>query len=154
MNQTLTPPKTSTASGRTPLEVLRLYYGAMQAKSADDLAELYAADAIHEFSFFTPNGPSRLEGQEAVRSRYGHVWRNHPLTIDSIEDLFMYQATDPEVVIAQWRARATLNTSGKAVEITGLLVLRVRDGFIVHTRDFMDALGITNALGRPPFTPE
>lgn len=138
----------------TPRDVLRLYYNAMQAKSADELADLYAADAIHEFSFFTPNRPPRLEGREAVRSAYRDGWRDHPLTINAIDDLFVCEATDPEVVIGQWRARAILKSSEKAVEITGLLVLRVRDGLIVHTRDFMDGLGIANALGRLPFTAE
>jgi len=31
-------------------------------------------------------------------------------------------------------------------------VLRVRNGQIVHARDFMDALGVAHALGRPPFS--
>lgn len=140
---------------RTPIEVLELYYGAMRDKSADDFAELYAMNAVHEFSFFTPNGPPRLEGREAVRSSYKDRWRNHPLMIKTINSVFIYQATDPEVVIAQWLAQAALSTaSERAVEITGLLVLRVKDGLIVHTRDFMDSLGILHALGHTPNVPK
>jgi ketosteroid isomerase-like protein len=45
------------------------------------------------------------------------------------------------------RPRAT----GAAVEVTGLLALRVCGGKIVHCHDFMDAFGIARALGRPPF---
>jgi ketosteroid isomerase-like protein len=137
---------------RAPREVLRLMHRAMQTKSADALADLYADDAIHEFSFFTPNRPSRLTGRDAVRSSYREGWRNHPLTIDAIEDVFVYEATDPEIVMGQWRARATITATGKAVEITGVLVLRVRHGLIVYCRDFMDAMGIAHALGRPPFS--
>ena len=147
----MSQPSNAEPAERSPREVLRLYHLAMQNKSADDLADLYAPDAVHEFSFFTPNRPSLLEGQDAVRSAYREGWRDHPLTIDAIQDVFVYDATDPEVVVGQWRARATLAATGKALELTGLLVLRVRDGRIVHTRDFIDALGIAHALGRMPF---
>jgi ketosteroid isomerase-like protein len=139
--------------GRSPRDVLRLYHLAMLTKSADDLADLYARDAIHEFSFFTPNSAPFLESREAVRAAYRDGWRNHPLAIDAIEEVFSHEATDPEVVMGQWRARATVSATGKRVDITGVLVLRVRDGLIVHARDFMDALGIANALGRLPFAP-
>lgn len=62
-------------------------------------------------------------------------------------------ATNPEVVIGQWRLRGSVLATGAPVEITGLLVLRVRGGQIVHCHDFMDAFGIARALGRPPFAP-
>lgn len=135
----------------TPREVLRLFHAAMRAKSADALADLYTDDAIHEFSFHTPTQPPQLVGREAVRASYRAGWSNHPLHIDAIEDVFVEDGADPEVVIGQWRATGSLIATGAAVRITGLLVLRVRGGKLVHVRDFMDGLGIAHALGRPPF---
>lgn len=134
-----------------PRDVLRRYHAAMQAKSADALADLYAEDGIHEFSFYVPNRPERLVGREQVRASYREGWRDHPLDIAAIEDVFVHQTDDLEVVIGQWRAAATLRATGAQVGLTGLLALRVRGGQIVHTRDFMDGLGIARALGRPPF---
>ncbi len=143
----------ASSSGRTrsPREVLRLFHAAMTAKSADALADLYAPDATHEFPFFTPNQPARLEGREKIRDVYRRAWSDHPLDIERIEDVFVHEGEDREIVVGQWKARAIVRASGRAVEITGLLVLRVRSGLIVHTRDFMDALGIATALGREPF---
>ena len=135
----------------TPRQVLRRFYDAMHAKSADALADLYAEDAIHEFSFTVPHRPSRYVGQAEVRAGYGEAWRDHPLEIDAIEDVFVHDAVDHEVVIGQWRLRGSLRATGVPVEVTGLIVLRVRDGKIVDCRDFMDAMGIARALGRPPF---
>ncbi|WP_224367507.1 nuclear transport factor 2 family protein [Hyalangium versicolor] len=137
---------------RTPREVLRLFHGAMKAKSADALADLYAPNGVHEFSFATPNVPPAYVGREAVREGYRKGWNNHPLTIESIEDVFVHESTDPEVVIGQWRVKGTVVATGRAVTLTGLLELRVREGVIVHTRDFMDVLGVANALGRVPFS--
>lgn len=141
----------SSGRARSPREVLRLFHAAMTAKSADALADLYAPDATHEFPFFTPNQPARLEGREKIRDVYRRAWSDHPLDIERIDDVFVHEGEDREIVVGQWKARAIVRASGRAVEITGLLVLRVRSGLIVHTRDFMDALGIARALGREPF---
>ncbi len=151
MREYLDPAALAAARPATPREVLRRFHAAMQAKSADALADLYAADAIHEFSFTVPHRPARYIGQAEVRAGYRDGWRDHPLDIDAIEDVFVHEATDPEVVIGQWRVRGSLRATGAPVEVTGLLVLRVRGGKIVHCHDFMDAFGIARALGRPPF---
>ncbi|MEO7732745.1 MAG: nuclear transport factor 2 family protein [Kofleriaceae bacterium] len=132
-------------------ELLRRYHAAMQAKDADALAELYAADAIHEFSFYTPNRPPQLVGREAIRASYREGWRDHPLDIHAITDVVVFEAADPEVVFGQWRATATLRTTRAPVTITGFIGLRVREERIVHTWDFMDGLGVAHALGRLPF---
>ena len=147
------PDEVSSASGdcATPRAVLRRFHAAMHAKSADALADLYTEDAIHEFSFAVPHRPARYVGQAEIRAGYGEAWRDHPLEIDAIEDVFVHDAADPEVVIGQWRLRGSLRATGAPVEATGLLVLRVRGGKIVHCRDFMDAMGLARALGRPPF---
>lgn len=130
-------------------QILHKFYAAMQAKSADALADLYAIDGIHQFGFTVPNRPQQLVGREAIRESYTEGWHNHPLEIQAIDDELLFQATDPEVVIGQWRGRAT--HEGEPVSLTGLLILRVRAGEIVHCHDYMDVLGIARALGRPPF---
>lgn len=136
---------------RSPRALLRLFHAAMAAKSADALADLYAVDAVHEFSFTTPHRPPAYHGREEVRAGYRDAWRDHPLHIDEIHDVFVYDTTDPEVVIGQWALTGSLRTTGAPVKVTGLLVLQARHGEIVHLRDFMDVLGVSQALGRPPF---
>jgi ketosteroid isomerase-like protein len=153
MREYLDPAALAAARPTTPREVLRRFHAAMQARSADALADLYAPDAIHEFSFAVPHRPPRYVGQAEVRAGYREAWHDHPLDIDAIEDVFVHDASDPEVVVGQWRLRGSLRKTGAPIEATGLLVLRVRDGQIVHCHDFMDGLGLARALGRPPFSP-
>ncbi|MCA9626452.1 MAG: nuclear transport factor 2 family protein [Myxococcales bacterium] len=127
------------------------YYQAMSLKSADALADLYAENAVHEFGFTTPNRPQKLFGRDAVRDAFRERWKEHPLDIQRIENEFVLEGADPELVTAQWRAQATIGATGKRVQLTGLLVLRVQAGYIVHTRDYMDSIGLERALGRTPF---
>jgi ketosteroid isomerase-like protein len=149
---TKTAPRAEGAPGaRSARDVLTLYHRAMAAKSADDLAALYAPDAVHEFSFFTPNRPSRLLGRESVRASYKQGWERHPLEIDAIDDVFVVEGADPEMIVGQWQLVGIVRSTRRPVAITGLLVLRVHDGFIVHARDFVDGLGVADALGRAPF---
>lgn len=132
-----------------PRQLLRRFYDAMQAKSADALAELYAPAGIHQYGFAVPNRPHRLVGREAIRASYTEGWRNHPLDIESIDDELVVAGADPEIVVGQWRGRA--HHKGEPVSLTGLLILRVRAGEIVHGYDYMDALGVARAVGRLPF---
>ena len=152
MREYLDPGALAEVRGATTVAVLHRYHEAMRLKSADALADLYAEDAVHEFPFFMANGQHALVGREAIRASYRAGWANHPLDIHAVEDVFVQIAADPEIVTGQFRARATLRSTGAPVEITGLLVLRVHQGQIVHTRDFMDALGVAHALGRAPFS--
>ncbi|MER6049242.1 nuclear transport factor 2 family protein [Streptomyces sp. NPDC001793] len=134
----------------SPRDVLAAFHRAMLAWSADDLADLYAPDAVHEFPFLAPGRPHRYHGREEVRAGYRAAWSATSVRLQEIHDVVLFDSTDPEVVIGQWGATATLESGAAPVAITGLLILRVRDGLIVHALDYMDSLGTFHALGRLP----
>ena len=128
-------------SARTPRDVLSLYHRALEARSADQVAELYSPDAVHEFSVPVPHRPPVCHGREAVRAAYRTAWAKDPLVIESLQKTFVRQAhDDPEVVIGQWQIHGTLLATGERVNVNGLLFLQVRNGLIVHARDFLDGL--------------
>ena len=132
---------------RSPRDVLGLYHRALEARSADRLAELYAVDAVHEFSVLVSHRPPLCHGREAVRAAYRTAWAKDPLVIEALENTFVREAhDDPEVVIGQWQMHGTRLTTGERVVVNGLLFLQVRDGLIVHARDFLD--GLETALAK------
>ncbi len=121
-----------------PREVLGRYRQAMLDKSADDLAELYAEDGVHEFPFRFPGVPRRFEGREAVRAGYRTMWNASPARAASIREVAVHETTDPQVIIAEQVVLAGAE-GAEPGEVPGLLVIRVRDGRIIHVRDYMDA---------------
>ncbi|MEO3754289.1 nuclear transport factor 2 family protein [Streptomyces sp. B6B3] len=132
---------------RAPREVLARYHQAMRDKSADDLADLYAPDGLHEFPFASPGFPPRYEGREEVRAGYRAAWGATPVRVEAITDVTVHDTGDPEVVIAEHVVVATLPPAGDTFTVPGLLVMRVRGGHIVRVRDYLDGLAVAGARG-------
>jgi uncharacterized protein len=138
----------ATAAHLGPREVLARYQQAMLDKSADDLADLYAVDAVHEFPFLSPGMPERYQGREEVRAGYRAAWGASPVQPREIRDVVVHESTDPEVITVEQVVTGTVATNGRFFRIPGLLVIRVRSGRIVHVRDYMDGLGVAHAMDR------
>ncbi|MGW1409718.1 nuclear transport factor 2 family protein [Streptomyces sp. NPDC002403] len=144
----MTPvPELETPAVRDAREVLTCFYQAILDKSADDLADLYTIDAVHEFPFSSPGFPPCYEGREAVRAGYRAAWGSSPVRIDEIRRIAVHETADPGVVVAEHVAVGTLPARSTTFTVPGLLVLHVRGGLIVRARDYMDGLGVIGARG-------
>ena len=130
---------------RTPHEVLTRYYQAILDKSPDDLADLYAVDAVHEFPFTSPGFPPSFEGREAVRAGYRAAWGASPVQVEEVRRVAAYETADPEVIVAEHVVVGTLPTKATTFTVPGLLILHVRNGLITRVRDYMDGLGVASA---------
>jgi uncharacterized protein (TIGR02246 family) len=114
---------------------------------ADALAELFAPDAVMEFCFHGPPGaPVRIAGREAIRE-YSRQVLASPLRIDALEVTELYQTQDPEVVIAEMRAKATATATGRSITAESVQVLRIQDGRIAAFRDFADPRVFQELMG-------
>lgn len=130
--------------------IVRRYQQAMIDMSADDLADLYAADAVHEVPFLFPGMPDRFEGREQVRAAYRAAWAASDAQPQAVREVGVHSCADSEVLIVEQVVSGVLRSTGQPFEFPGVLVLRVRDGEITHVRDYMDGLGVAHALGRLP----
>ena len=133
----------------TPADVLARRRRLTLSGDADGYADLFAPDAVIEFSFHGPPGtPVRLEGREAIRE-YSRQVMASPLRLEDYEVAEFYQAQDPEVVIVEMRAKATMTTAGRSIAATSIQVLRIREGHIVLFRDFADPRFLEDVTGEP-----
>ncbi|MFF9347034.1 nuclear transport factor 2 family protein [Streptomyces sp. NPDC014734] len=140
-------PHVDTPAVRTPREVLNRYYRAMLDKSPDDLADLYAMDAVHEFPFTSLGFPPRYEGREAVRAGYRAAWGTSPVQVQEVRRVSAYETADPGVIVAEHVVVGTLPTRRTSFTVPGLLILHVRGGLITRARDYMDSSGVARARG-------
>ena len=124
-----------------PADILARRRELMLVGDADGFADLFAPDAVMEFAFHGPPGtPVRIEGREAIREYSRRVMAS-PLRLEEYEIAELYQAQDPEAVVVEMRARATITTTSQSFTAMSIQVLRIRDGQIVLFRDFADPRG-------------
>ena len=136
-------------SSATPADVLARRSQLILNGDADGFAALFTPDAVIESSFAGPPGtPVRLEGREAIREYSRRVMAS-PLRLEDFEVTELYQTQDPEVVITEMRAQGTVTTTGRSFTTTSVQIIRIRDGQIVHSRDFADPRILQDVIGDP-----
>jgi uncharacterized protein len=132
----------------TPAEVLAQRRRLTLSGDADGLADLYAPDAVIETPFAPPGMPARLEGREAIREHSRHVMASM-VRLEEYEVAELYQTQDPEVVIVEMHAKATLSTTGQSFAATSIQILRIREGRIALFRDFANPRILENLIAGP-----
>lgn len=130
-----------------PHELLARYEQTMIDLDADALADLYASDAVHEFGFIVPGHEPRYHGRDAIRAAYRAAWGAPSVRLVEIHHRALHDTTDPEMLVAEWAGTAR-STDGKTVDLAGVLVMRARDGYLIHVRDYMDVFGLAYQSGR------
>ena len=93
-----------------------------------------------------PGASARLEGREAIRE-YSRQVMASPLRLEDFEVAELYQTQDPEVVITEMRAKGTVTTTGRSFTTTSVQIIRIREGHIVHSRDFADPRILEDVIG-------
>jgi ketosteroid isomerase-like protein len=117
--------------------------------SADQLAELYREDAVHELPF-TKGPRAVLRGREEVRRRYAEVWSSSPVKVEDVHVLAVlavHAATSAVVaeLVLQLSAPGVPNfTAGN------VLVMQTVGGRLFRVRDYVDNEAILRGLGRLP----
>ncbi|MGW4524952.1 nuclear transport factor 2 family protein [Amycolatopsis sp. NPDC004378] len=102
-----------------------------------DLSALYAEDTVVEHPQAVPR-PTRIEGREAVHERFtGALAGAYRL---KRKNVVVHETTDPEVIVAEYAYDAESVETGRTIPTNNIQVLRVRDGLIVHSRDYHDYL--------------
>jgi uncharacterized protein len=108
-----------------------------------------ADDVVVEWPFSPPGRPKRVEGRAAFEALARAGRAALPVRFEHFSDVVMHETTDPEVVIVEYRLGATVLTTGHQASAPFVLMLRVRDGEIVHVREYQDVPAMERALGGP-----
>ena len=136
-------------SSATPADVLARRHHLILNGDADGFADLFAPDAVIELPFAGPPARPRAwrAGRRSARTRASVM--ASPLRLEDFEVAELYQTQDPEVVIAEMRAKGTVTTTGRSFTATSIQILRIREGHIVLFRDFADPRVLEEVTGEP-----
>jgi ketosteroid isomerase-like protein len=111
----------------------------------DQLSELYA-EQTHVVHPFAPLERAPLTSRAELRRHFARGPQD-TVDFDSFEavDRVMHHTADPEVVIGEFRYLGS--AGGRRFAIPCIFVLRVRDGKIVESRDYVDHVASAKAFG-------
>jgi uncharacterized protein len=102
---------------------------------ADELADLYAKQTRVEHPM-APAGTPPLLSREEVRRHFGGG-TDEPIADYRTEGIVIHETADPEVIVAEFRYVGTV--SGQTFGVPCVFVLRVVDGEIVESRDYISS---------------
>ena len=108
-----------------------------------DLADAYAENAVVEQPFM-PHGQGRIEGRDALRAHFERA-TSMPLEL-RVDNLVVYETTDPEIVIAEYDYDGRVVPTGETFRVANVQIFQVHDGEIVRSRDYHDHAAIAAAL--------
>jgi uncharacterized protein len=134
----------------SPREVAELVRRMVEGKDSIAFADLFAEDGVLEYPFGIPGHLMTLNGQAAIREFFA--------ARGGLRDLFdmeevtavVHETTDPEVVIVEIDHHGHSHAIDGPYRMHALGIIRVRDGKIVHYRDYMNPLSLGQLTGRMP----
>lgn len=139
----MTPQNTSATEARTPTETFRALIRGVSAGPRAELADLYAevCDVVHPFH---PERAPALRSREELRAHF-----TLPADAPKIErtpvDVRVHETADPEVVVGEFVYDCLLVDTGVRYRVPCVFVMRVRDGLIVESRDYIDHMAHVRA---------
>jgi ketosteroid isomerase-like protein len=110
---------------------------------AETFVQMFAQDGVMEFPYALPS-PRRLEGREALAAHLAYLARLVELL--SVSDVAKHKTTDPEVFIVEFASSGRAVATGEPFEQRYISVIRVRDGHIVHYKDYWNPLAILRTM--------
>jgi ketosteroid isomerase-like protein len=112
--------------------------------------DLLADDVVIEAPFAPPGRPRRFQGRAEFLAFAAPERAAFPARFDEVRDVVIHDTADPEVIVVEYELAGTLTTTGRRAAAPFIGVLRVRDGKIVHWREYQNTPAIAGALGRLP----
>jgi ketosteroid isomerase-like protein len=131
----------------SPREVfLRLVSGVCDGPY-DELADLYAEQTYVAHPFH-PHNPPPLRSRDELRE---HFTAPPPVarTLDRKPvGITIHETADPEVIVAEFAYHGRVVETGEQFTVPCVFVMRIRDGLIVESRDYIDPIASARAWGQ------
>jgi ketosteroid isomerase-like protein len=109
------------------------------------LAELYAEDVVIEMPFAAPLFPTRrTTTRDELKSQFT---RPSGRSYTRIDNARIYELSDPNVAIVEYDLHGIANESGREFSLSYIQIITVKDGMIVHSRDYSNIPQAVRAFG-------
>ena len=113
-----------------------------------ELWDLYGPSVVMEMPFAPPGVPRRNQtSREELAARFSTAG---PARFEEAHDVVIHDTSDPEVVILECGLRGRMDPTGERFDLAFIMVMTVRDGHIVQSRDYSDPIVGARITGTLP----
>jgi ketosteroid isomerase-like protein len=123
-----------------PWEIFEQFRTGLLAGAFAPAEELWAEDALVEFPYAPEGRPQRFTGRAEFLAFAATAQAEQPVRCEDFQVLALRDTADPQVLIAEYRLIGAATAAGSGVAAVFVLMLRVRDGRIVHWREYQDLI--------------
>ena len=116
----------------SPRTVFEKLLAGMVSRDVDDVWRLYAPDAVVVHPLALPQ-PTVTRGQEDLRRLISGLRARFEMTAKNV---VIHETADCEVIVAEWDYETRAVGTDKQVTTANVIVMRVRGGQIVESRDY------------------
>ncbi|MFG2048269.1 nuclear transport factor 2 family protein [Micromonospora sp. NPDC048935] len=113
----------------------------------EDLSDLYAEET-HVTHPFHPLDPPPLLSRSELHEHFtapppvARTLHRKPV------DVTVHETADPEVIVAEFAYQGRVDETGEAFRVPCVFVMRIRDGLIIESRDYIDHISSARAWGQ------
>jgi uncharacterized protein len=134
---------------RSSRQTIERFLQAAVSPTPGDMADCYAEHFVIEMPFAGGLAPERTQTtREEFRARVtaGLAARRYTRAVD----VRIHETADPEVVVVEYRLEGRKVADDSPFSLAFVMVVTVRDGLIVHSRDYSNPIDGARLLGRLP----
>jgi len=114
---------------------------------ADHFFDLLAEGIVTEYVVTVPDYPPRVEGRAALAELYRPYGTR--MRLERCFDLAIYHDATKGVVVLEYASEGHAVGTGNRYSNRFISVLTLRDGEVVHWRDYLNPVAVFDALGWP-----
>jgi ketosteroid isomerase-like protein len=135
---------------RSPRQTVEQLLEAAVSPALGDMADCYAPEVVIEMPFAVdalyPSQIATTREELRARFRAGTTMRRYK----DLRDVTIHETADQEVIIAEYELHGEMTATGEPFSARYAMVITIRDGYIVRSRDYTDPIAGARLLGRLP----
>lgn len=124
--------------------MLRRILGDRLEPGVTTFPDMFDSDGVLEYPYALPGLKTPLVGRDAIIANFQIIRKL--LRIDNVTDVVVHKTDDPQVVMIEFAGHGEGLLTGEPYEQRYISVIRVRDGYIVHYKDYWNPLALLRTL--------
>ena len=124
--------------------MLRRVLGSRLRPDAETFPDMFAVDGVLEYPYAPPGLNTPVAGRDAIIANFQRLRKL--LRIDGVADVSEIEVSDPNMVVLEFSGRGEGLITKEAYDQRYISVIRMRDGNIVHYKDYWNPIALLRAV--------